>query len=115
MKTIFSFLYNLIIYLPVILLAIGIIISIISWKKHSLLSLLSIIAFIIQIFIIQIAPYVFDWLRNDLLPGLKISPIYWMDYYMGWYVLRSIINTISWILLFIIIFVEKKKVETKSF
>jgi hypothetical protein len=109
MKAITTFLYNVIIYLPVIVLTIGIIISILSFKKHPLISIFSIIAFIFQIFIIQIAPYVFGWLQKDLLPQSGISPMYWMNYYMGWYVLRSIINTTSWILLLFVIFKFLKK------
>jgi hypothetical protein len=110
MSPIVKAIYNGILYFPIIVLIIGIILSIITLRKHTLISILAITAFLLQIILIQTSPYLLDWMHNNL-GNMRVAPNLWIYYLMGMYTIKSILSTMSWLLIIISIFIWRKPKE----
>ncbi len=103
MSPVFKAIYSVIFYFPIAVLIAGIIIAIITWRRHPKISLLTIAATILRAFLDWISPYMFGWLQGTL-GETQIPPYLWINYYMGWYMIRAVLSTASYILIFITIF-----------
>jgi hypothetical protein len=107
MSPLMKAIYNAIIYSPMIILFAGVLLATIKLRRLPLISVLAIIAFLIRLFLDWVSQYMFGWIQSAL-QETQISPFLWMNYYMGWYVVRAVLTATSYILLIIVIFHREK-------
>jgi hypothetical protein len=107
MNPVFKAIYNAIIYFPLIILVAGILLGIIKWRRHPLISGLAIFAFLFRLFLDWVSPYTLKWIQGTL-QASRISPYLWINYYMGWYLLRAVFMATSYILIIVSIFLWRK-------
>jgi hypothetical protein len=107
MLTVIDFILKITLYLPTIIIIIGITISIINFRNNKLISLLTFVALLIQLLIILTTSYINEWISNSLLSdnALPILPIYIPE---GIFSLRSLFSAVSWILIILAVFIFRR-------
>lgn len=103
MSSITKLLYNGFLYAPAVALIFGILKSLVSWRRRPLLALSAAIAFSLSLILTLTAAYSIDWLQ-DALRRMQVPAVDWVDYYMLMYAFRSLLSTISWGLILILLF-----------
>jgi predicted membrane protein len=98
--------YNIVIYLPLVVLVAGILVGVIAFRRDSLLSVLAIVAFSMRLFLDWLSPHMYGWIQSSL-QETRISPLLWMNYYMAWFLLQAILMASSYILIIISIFMRR--------
>ena len=103
MSSIMKFLYNGFLHAPTIAMIFGIFASLIILRRRPVLAFSAAIAFSLSLFLTLTASHSIDWLQ-DMLRRMQVPPTQWIDYYMVMYAFRSLLSTISWGLILVLLF-----------
>jgi hypothetical protein len=103
MSSITKLLYNGFLYAPTLMLIFGTLKALVSWRRQPLPALSAAIAFFLSLILTLTAAHSIEWLQ-DALRRMQVPPSLWVNYYMGMYAFRSLLSTISWGLIIILLF-----------